>query len=434
MIPSAVRTRSRLLLPAILLASACAGAGGKDEVQSFPDGSPKARFHVDEQGRRDGDYTDFHPNGKPRVKASFHAGLLEGAFHSFTAEGAAVASALYRRGQLDGTCTLYRDGKPSPPQVWKEGVLQRYDDVPTHPRPLGPLAVALTKIQGVRVGAVPTKEEERARALRRLQAYRHLCEVPYDGLVLDPECNRKCDAAADICLRIGKLDHTPINPKMPEAEYQLAYDGTTHSNLATTSDMVLSVDGYMDDSDASNIDHLGHRRWCLNPKMLKTGFGSAREFSAMWSHDQGRSRVPGYEVVAYPPKGWVPVSMFSARHAWSLLPDPARYPKLGKDIQVKVFALDEHYQPAAEPMEMDFFKIAPPEGVLGPCVIFRPAGVEVAPGKRYWVEVTGLLKSGAGLRYLVEFVDLAKPPQAAAPALDGYLLPLYPAPSFLPAP
>lgn len=44
--------------------------------------------------------------------------------------------------------------------------------------------------------------------------------------------------------------------------------------------MTGAVDGFMEDSDAGNIAMVGHRRWQLNPKMGKVGFGTAGRFVA----------------------------------------------------------------------------------------------------------------------------------------------------------
>ncbi len=123
-----------------------------------------------------------------------------------------------------------------------------------------------------------------------------------------------------------------------------------------------------------------------------------------------------------PPKGFVPLRFFGSRYAWSLFPNPRGF-KEGK-VEVKVFLLDDAYRKAGQPMEMDYFILARSD--LGPCVIFRPKGVEVAHGKRYWVEVTGQVT----LQYLVEFVDLnASPEVPKRPGPEGgYLLPLLPLP------
>jgi len=60
---------------------------------------------------------------------------------------------------------------------------------------------------------------------------------------------------------------------------------------------------------------------------------------------------------------------------------------------------------------------------IGPCVIFRPKGVELADGAAYWVEIFGLEGTGPkadrgrrpgepSLRYLVQFcAPVVRPPE-----------------------
>jgi hypothetical protein len=154
--------------------------------------------------------------------------------------------------------------------------------------------------------------------------------VPHADLALVDTFNRHADAGSKLCERIGRLDHTPENPGLPEDEYAFAYTGTSRSNLFQGNGMPGSVPAYMDDSDARNIDRVGHRRWCLNPAMVKTGFGASGVFAAMWAHDASRKDVPDFDYVAYPAMGYMPDYYFGARHAWSrqFPAAPARPPAL----------------------------------------------------------------------------------------------------------
>ena len=122
-------------------------------------------------------------------------------------------------------------------------------------------------------------------------------------------CTGGFQTASKICAELGRLEHRPENPGWPEEEFKLALKGTSSSNLAF-GDPTLpdAVDGWMEDSDKSNIDRLGHRRWCLNPMMKKVGFGRTKTFSAMYSFDHSRERVPPFEYVAWPPAGRRPSS------------------------------------------------------------------------------------------------------------------------------
>jgi hypothetical protein len=107
---------------------------------------------------------------------------------------------------------------------------------------------------------------ERGDCLRLLKIYRYLCDVPHADLALVDTFNRHADAGSKLCERIGRLDHTPENPGLPEDEYAFAYTGTSRSNLFQGNGMPGSVPAYMDDSDARNIDRVGHRRWCARSR------------------------------------------------------------------------------------------------------------------------------------------------------------------------
>src|SRR4029077_3394910 len=105
-----------------------------------------------------------------------------------------------------------------------------------------------------------------------------------------------------------------------------AYSGTSRSNLGmgllTLAD---AVDAWMFDSDAGSIERLGHRRWCLNPAMQKTGFGRSGAFTVMYSFDQSRAKVPEFHFICYPAHGYMPLEFFSPRTAWSITLNPLKY-------------------------------------------------------------------------------------------------------------
>src|SRR5689334_9610383 len=173
------------------------------------------------------------------------------------------------------------------------------------------------------ITAPPAKDpggtaSERDTALRRLKAYRYLAGVPYDDLTLDDDANAACEAGAGLCAKLGRLEHQPKNPGLPEAEFDLAYKGTSRSNLGQGyRKLSQALDGWMDDSDGGNIDRLGHRRWCLNPTMKKTGFGRVGEFTAMYVFDMSRKDVPDFDFISWPARGPMPVQYFKSGFVWS---------------------------------------------------------------------------------------------------------------------
>jgi hypothetical protein len=244
-------------------------------------------------------------------------------------------------------------------------------------------------------------------ALRRLNAYRYLCGVPYD-VGLDDGYAREAAAAAAICEKIGRLDHHPPNPGMPAKDYELASHGAGNSNLGMGVEVARCVDQFMFDSDASNIAVVGHRRWCLDPAMQRTGFGASGRFSAMYSTDHGRASPPALDYVAYPPPGLFPAEMISPRHAWSISLNPDKFGNAQEGaVKVRMIRLRRgQLVPTSadgfsDSLDLDHFSVYAPGMGYGGGIAFRARNAGTDAGKRYGVMVTGLSdKDGAPKRIL----------------------------------
>ena len=90
------------------------------------------------------------------------------------------------------------------------------------------------------------------------------------------ELSRSAQYGAVIQAAQGSLDHYPDQlPGMSDDFYKEARSASSTSNLSAGYTLVGSVDSWMEDSDASNIAGVGHRRWQLNPVLGKVGFGFA---------------------------------------------------------------------------------------------------------------------------------------------------------------
>ncbi len=270
--------------------------------------------------------------------------------------------------------------------------------------------------------AVASAESQDAReqAVRMLMGYRYLCDLPWRDIMLDRTYIAHTEAASQLLLKVGTLTHTPKNPGLPEAEYQFGYRGTIRSNLqyssnGTISDIPHTVKGYMDDSDPSNIEMVGHRRWCLNPKMLKTGFGSSGLYSAMYSLDNSRENVPDYDHIAFPTPGMTPVEWFKKHYAWNISLNPSKYsaPEQGK-VKARIFPAryssnTGKVDKAAAPLPMNMLKVSNIGMGIRYCIIFRPVLEAINPGASYVVEITGV-KDASGtdikIEYLVAFFQL----------------------------
>lgn len=259
----------------------------------------------------------------------------------------------------------------------------------------------------------PTGPElAKARAeLARLNGYRYLAGLSSD-ITLDHDLSWTCKFGAELCKRHGTINHTPPKPPgMSDAAYKRGYEGTSKSNLHWTSGadgLVGSVDGYMDDSDPANVRVVGHRRWCLNPPLRKTGFGVVDGFSAMWVMDGAGGGASG-ALVCFPSAGLHPISYFTPGTAWSISLDPGRYRVAG--TAVKVFELGSPAQLRAFPKDLKGLKELPLSDVrlstegsgIPQCLIFRPK-TKIGKGDRFGVLVEGIDGlPGNQLAYTVEF-------------------------------
>jgi hypothetical protein len=254
------------------------------------------------------------------------------------------------------------------------------------------------------------KADEKTHALRKLKAYRYLAEVPYEDMTLDEDYDAMCLAGVKLCDKLGRVEHTPKNPGLPEDEYKLAYQGTSRSNLAWgRNSLTAAVDGWMFDSDPGNIDRVGHRRWCLHPAMKKTGFARVGRCSAMYVVDRSREPLPDFDFICFPARGYMPVDFFSSRHAWSVTLNPKKYKTPARDLTPVVYEVDWESGQKGAQLKLDYRGVDKAGFGIPNCIIFRPEGASIAPGRRYIVELPEIVPSAGGepvtLKYEVEFVQ-----------------------------
>jgi Cysteine-rich secretory protein family len=251
---------------------------------------------------------------------------------------------------------------------------------------------------------------ERDAALRRLNAYRYLAGVPYD-IRLNDEFNAVSDAAARLCAKLGRIDHTPANPGLPENDYKLGFKGTSRSNLAQGyGSLQQAIDGWIDDSDKFNVSRLGHRRWCFNPAMQETGFGRIGQFTAMYTLDNGREKAPDYDFLSWPPRGPVPVEFFNKQSAWSVTLNTRKYNPANEAVTTRIYATDKNANKTGTPLPLSISGSNTERFGIPNCIIFQLEEVEIAPGNRYVVEIDGLTRGQemtmAVIRFAVEFISL----------------------------
>lgn len=203
------------------------------------------------------------------------------------------------------------------------------------------------------------------------------------------------------------LSHTPTKPTNMNSDlYDLGYAGSQSSNLAVGyKNPAASILGYMNDSDSSNIQTLGHRRWCLNPNMQTTGFGQVNNYSAMYVLDGASLTVP-YETVIWPAAN-MPTALFDSKQAWSVSLDFAPYGNGFTQAIIKRQSDGKTWNMSNGSSDGDFYtSINGTDGFRGSgsCVIFRPNDISYRIGDTFEVTLTGI--NGKELRYTVNFFDL----------------------------
>lgn len=220
-------------------------------------------------------------------------------------------------------------------------------------------------------------------AVNLLNVYRFLSSVPYD-VEADGEFITSAEDAAAICEKNGRLSHDFGH-------------FTDKCNLAMNSamkSMDQSVTQYINDAGANNREKRGHRRWCLNPKMGKTGFGMKGAYSAMYSLDQSSRNIS--DNYSYPGHGFYPLDYLHG-NGWSYYLSEGVAPQ---NCEVKVWKLKRFTEKApnwsAEPegamIEVEY------TSVYKKSIVFEPGVTAVSEKGTYLVRLKG---DGLKEQYLV---------------------------------
>jgi len=385
-------------LAALVLASTLTA---REVEERHDNGKLKAKYSVDDDGRRDGPYASFHPDGKPHITTAYKQGKRHGEYLENNPDGQPRVKATYRHGKLNGWRTDYLKGEVSLSQGYRDGVV-------VLPRGLDKIKRDLADIERAPLEkpADPAAAERDA-GLRRLKAHRYLAGLPHDDMEVDDELCKYAAAAARICHKLGEMTHTPRNPGWPEDEYKIAAKGAGESNLYEgLTDYPKCMDGWMDDTDKFNIAHLGHRRWMLNPALQKIGLGKEGKYAAMHVFDTSRKQAPDYDLVCYPARGLMPLTHFAPQIAWSVSLNPKKFKKVDESVKVKLTALDKDYDKTGDPLALKSFRVSTASYGVPSCVIWEVDRAVVKPGARFWVELEGVQTAQgmpATIQYVVEF-------------------------------
>ena len=235
------------------------------------------------------------------------------------------------------------------------------------------------------------------RALATVNQVRYVAGL--DPVTLDSSYVEQCQTGALTMAVNGELSH---NPKRPLGMNRRMFDKQANgkSNISrgfkTLEQAIL--EGFMADSDKSNIDRLGHRRWVLNPSMGKTGFGYVSSFSSMYAFDT--SAVTSYHGVAWPAAN-TPVEVFKYYHPWSVSISGSLEETrvtLTRQSDGKVWRF---YKGCTD----GYFNYNSAGYGEKQCIIFKPSEITYSPGDSFRVEITG----PASVSYTVNFFELNNP-------------------------
>jgi hypothetical protein len=371
----------------------------------------------DGQGRPHGVWVSYHANGKEKLRTRYVNGEKTGRETLRDEQGRLVYSRMYRLGQAHGVEQIYRDGELVAEPQWALGRMIFPSSRRFVQKSLGRIN---TWKPPADVADKQVYNAETLEGLRLVMMYRFLAGVPWEHLRLDAELTRYALAGAKLCARIGRLDHHPGNPGMDEKAFETAYTGTSRSNLHMSgrgARIPYMVHSLMDDSDARNIDRVGHRRWILNSRMGKTGLAVTGKYGAMYAMDISGPEMEGwpegfdFDIVAFP-RGYFPARLLEPHMAWHVTPNPQKYtiPNASSlTIAVRPIKPGEAGAPDppdTKPLPVDAVAVSRKGVGDGTAIILRPRGLPLRPGMMVRVTITGLQKNGqpATIDYIVALI------------------------------
>ncbi len=240
------------------------------------------------------------------------------------------------------------------------------------------------------------------KTVNRLNALRRLAGL--NSVVLDNEMNEDAQYGA-VLLTVSNFGHYPSKPNdMDDGFYQKALSATSTSNIhciqsssskIVSGCLVSTPDNYMEDSDISNVEGVGHRRWQLNPTMGKTGFGCSYESvggttiisSCEKAFDRSGSTID-YDFIAWPASGNFPSNVFGYNgdyNAWSVTLNPDKYSQpvrseitvtlsRNSDGEIWTFSGNNSYEPSNYD---EYFNVNYKNYGIDNCIIFRPSLLSV---------------------------------------------------------
>ena len=282
-------------------------------------------------------------------------------------------------------------------------------------------------------------------ALNELNYIRWLIGVP-NNVMLDTELTRRAQHGAVLLDALDTLTHTPAKPAdMSNEFYSLGYDAASHGNIAVAKissgagvqgniSLSYSTKLYMKDSDSYNISEVGHRRWLMNPRLTRTGFGIStrngyavtyviEEFSS-GSQNMTQEEYSRYlewlrwpvadEFITWPTsKHPHPLSYFDAETAWSVTLNRDIFGTAStENVTVRLTRQrDGRTWTFSNSGSNGYFNVTDAGVAYDQCIIFRPEGVSSYNNNERWtVDISGLLRRNGvqgNISYTVLFTESA---------------------------
>ena len=205
------------------------------------------------------------------------------------------------------------------------------------------------------------------------------------------------------------LSHSPSRPTcISDSKYdQLYKDGYIGCNQANLGfghvNLPAVIKSWVGDSDASNIDRVGHRRWILSPKLEETGFGFVNKASSMYSFS-GNAGSSTITTVAWPAKN-TPTSFFNKSDAWSV-----SFQKTisASSISVKLVRKSDNktWNFSSAAADGAFYVNNQGFGSLRNCVIFRPNDLQTIEEDDVFTVTVNNTADQTQLTYNVNFFNV----------------------------
>lgn len=259
-------------------------------------------------------------------------------------------------------------------------------------------------------------DEELQAALNSVNFTRYVAGLPYD-VKLDSNYSVYAQHSSLVNYMNNSLSHFPSQPSgLPDDLYELGYSGSGRSNIAMGFGNVASsvIAGYMEDSDNSNIDRVGHRRWVLNPPMQYTGFGYVGNATAMYAFDMKRSDDFTGDYICWPaentPYELVRNSDSTNGYAYSITlgntyDTPSRS-KVTVDVTSKKLGKSWHLDSSSNTYAGNYLNVENSGYGMSKCIIFNVG--DLPEDDTVSVTVKGIYKNGVEkpISYTVNYFNM----------------------------